>query len=241
MRGGGRHREWGCRCCLWCSRVGDLRVWVSGFHFLRDFPKKRTGGTDFVWGCFWHSSTSAMWVFKSSKLIINVLFRISCRPVKEFCQASFAARAETERWPREAFVFWCIIVLGNHLFIRISPGPLGLTCRDPRLKLLLPLRRRMSGKGALEKDLSRLLLRVIFSLIYIVDLFLGQWFAILVFAADAEIAPRVSGRDDVPTGVETDGQPRGRRAVVTRRLLPLAAGFTLTCLKLSTVGVEVGS
>jgi len=59
---------------------------------------------------------------------------------------------------------------------------------------LLPLRRRLSGKGLLEKDLSRLLLRVIFSLIYIVDLFLGQWFNILVFAGDAEFAPRVRKR-----------------------------------------------
>ena len=80
---------------------------------------------------------------------------------------------------------------------------------DPSLKLLLPLRRRMSGKGLLEKDLSRLFLRVKFSLIYIVDLFLGQWFFILVFAGDAEFAPRFSGIDDASTGVETDGQMPG--------------------------------
>ena len=80
---------------------------------------------------------------------------------------------------------------------------------DPNLKLLVPLWRRMSGKGLLEKDLSRLLLRVRFSLIYIVDLFLGQWFIILVFAGDAEFAARVSGRDDVSTWVETDGQTPG--------------------------------
>ena len=67
----------------------------------------------------------------------------------------------------------------------------------------------MSGKGLLEKDLSRLLLRVRFSLIYIVDLFLGQWFIILVFSGDADFAPRFSGRDDVSTGVETDGQTPG--------------------------------
>ena len=67
----------------------------------------------------------------------------------------------------------------------------------------------MSGKGLLEKDLSRLLLRVFFSLIYIVYLFLGQWFIILIFAGHAEFAPRVSGRDDVSTGVENDGQPPG--------------------------------
>ena len=67
----------------------------------------------------------------------------------------------------------------------------------------------MSGKGLLEKDLSRLPLRVRFSLIYFVDLCLGQWFVILVFAGHAEFAPRVSGRDDVPTGVEIDGQTPG--------------------------------
>ena len=54
-------------------------------------------------------------------------------------------------------------------------------CWDPSLKLLLPLRRMMSGKagkGAQETDLSQLLLRVRLSLFYIVDLFLGQWFNI---------------------------------------------------------------
>ena len=82
---GDTHRGWGYQCCLWCSRVDDIRVWVPGFHFLRDCPKKRTGGTDFVWGCYWHHSTSAMWVSKSSKITINLLFRFSCQPVKEFC------------------------------------------------------------------------------------------------------------------------------------------------------------
>ena len=125
--------------------------------------------------------------------------------------------------------------------MRISPGPLGLNCWDPSLKLLLPLRRRLSGKGASEKDLSRLLLRVTFSLIYLVDLFLGQWFIILVFAGDAEFPPTVSGSDDVLIGVETDGQPRVHHAVVTRRLVSLAAGFSLTSLKLSTLRVKVGS
>ena len=99
----------------------------------------------------------------------------------------------------------------------------------------------MSGKEALGKDLSWLLLMVRFSLIYIVDLFLGQWFFIFVFAGDAEFAPAVSEKDDVSTGVETDGQPRVHRGVVTRRLVLLARGFSMTFLKLSTVGVEVVS
>ena len=82
---------------------------------------------------------------------------------------------------------------------------------DPSLKLLLPLRRRMSGKGALEKDLSRLLLIFRFSLIYIVDLFLGQWFIILVFAVQAEFAPRVRKRWRIDWGGEwwsAEGTPR---------------------------------
>ena len=52
----------------------------------------------------------------------------------------------------------------------------------------------MSGKGLLGKDISRLFLRVRFSLIYIVDLFFGQWFIILVFAGHAEFALRVQKR-----------------------------------------------
>ena len=134
-----------------------------------------------------------------------------------------------------------MIALGNHLFIRISPRPLGLLCRDPSLKLLLPLRTRRSAKGALGKDLSRLLASVRFSLIYILDLFLGQWFNIVVFAGVGDFAPGVSGRDDVSTGVQTQPQPSIHHAVVTRHLVSLAGGFSMTSLKLSTVGVEVGS
>ena len=127
------------------------------------------------------------------------------------------------------------------MFIRISPGPLGLTCRDPSLKLLLLLQKRISGKGAPEKNLTRLLLRIRFSLIFIVDLFLGQWFIILIFAGDAKFAPRTSGRDDVSTGVETDGQPGVHRAVITRRLVSLTGAFSMTSLKWFTVGTNVVS
>ena len=48
-------------------------------------------------------------------------------------------------------------------------------------------------KGGSRKDLSRLLLRIGFPLIYNVELYLGQWFINLVFAGDAEFAPSVSG------------------------------------------------
>ena len=72
-------------------------------------------------------------------------------------------------------------------------------------------------------------------------MFLGKWFIILVFAGDAEFAPIVSERDDVSTGVETDGQPKIRRNVVTRHLVLLAGGFSMTSLNVSKVGVEVGS
>ena len=41
---------------------------ICSVSFSQRFSGKRTGGTDFVWVCFWHRSTSAMWVFKSSYL-----------------------------------------------------------------------------------------------------------------------------------------------------------------------------
>ena len=42
------------------------------------------------------------------------------------------------------------------------------------------------------------------------------------FLGDAETIPGVSGTEEVSTGVETDGQLRGRHIVVTRSLVPLA-------------------
>ena len=44
------------------------------------------------------------------------------------------------------------------------------------------------------------------------------------FLGDAETIPGVSGTEEVSTGVETDGQLRGRHIVVTRSLVPLAGG-----------------
>ena len=43
----------------------------------------------------------------------------------------------------------------------------------------------------------------------------------VLFLCDAETIPGVSGNEEVSTGVETDGQLRGRHIVVTRSLLPL--------------------
>ena len=63
----------------------------------------------------------------------------------------------------------------------------------------------------------------------------------LVCVGDAEFAPNISERDDLSTGKETDGQPRVRRAVITRHLVSLAGGFSITPPKLSTVRVEIGS
>ena len=44
----------------------------------------------------------------------------------------------------------------------------------------------------------------------------------LFILGDAKTIPGVSGNEDVSTGVETDGQLRGRHIVVTRSLVPLA-------------------
>ena len=58
---------------------------------------------------------------------------------------------------------------------------------------------------------------------------------------DAETIPGVSGTEEVSTGVETDGQLRGRHIVVTRSLVPLAGGPSMMSLRLSTVEVGAGS
>ena len=59
------------------------------------------------------------------------------------------------------------------------------------------------------------------------------------FPGDAETFSGVSGNEDVSTGVETDGQLRGRQIVVTRSVVPLAGGPSMMSLRLSTV--EVGA
>ena len=46
----------------------------------------------------------------------------------------------------------------------------------------------------------------------------------VLFLGDAETIPGVSGNEEVSTGVETDGQLRGRHIVVTRSLVRLAGG-----------------
>ena len=78
------------------------------------------------------------------KLSLTFLLEVLCWPVIEFYYASCAARAETWRWLREVIIFQCIFVLGNHFFIRISPGLPGLTCWNPSLKLVLPLRKKIT-------------------------------------------------------------------------------------------------
>ena len=63
-----------------------------------------------------------------------------------------------------------------------------------------------------------------------------------MFPGDAETIPGVSENEDVSTGVETDGQLRGRHIVVTRSLIPLAGGGGhRMSLRLSTVEVGAGS
>ena len=41
---GDTQRGWGCRWCLWCSRVGDLRVEHQGFTFSEIVQRKRLEG-----------------------------------------------------------------------------------------------------------------------------------------------------------------------------------------------------
>ena len=63
-----------------------------------------------------------------------------------------------------------------------------------------------------------------YSLFYIAGFSSYQWLIFHLFLGDAETIPGASGNEDVSTGVETDGQFRGRHIVVTRSLVPLAGG-----------------
>ena len=68
-----------------------------------------------------------------------------------------------------------------------------------------------------------------------------QWLIPCLFPGDAETIPGVSGNEYVSTGVETDGQLRGRQIVVTRSLVPLAGIPSMMSLRLFTVEVGAGS
>ena len=108
-----------------------------------------------------------------------------------------------------------------------EPGlPLGQTCLAPNLRLARRLRRKKMSErkarwSALQRFLSRLFLRVGCSLFYIAGFQSYQWLISCLFPGDAETIPEVSRNQDVSTGVETDGQLRGRHIVVTRSLAPL--------------------
>ena len=49
-----------------------------------------------------------------------------------------------------------------------------------------------------------------------------SWLIFRLCASDAETILGISGNEDVSTGVETDGQLKGRHIIVTRSLVPLA-------------------
>ena len=109
----------------------------------------------------------------------------------------------------------------NQWFMPMSLDCLGQTCLAPSLRLARrlqkkKLRERRVGWNALEIVFSRLFLRVGCSLFYIAGFQSYQWFISCLLQGDAETSPGVSGNEDKSTGVETDGQLRGRHIVVTR-------------------------
>ena len=112
----------------------------------------------------------------------------------------------------------------------MSLNCLGQMCLVPSLRLARRLqkkkkpRERRVRQNALQRVLSRLILRVGCSLFYIAGFcHISGSFPVL-FLGDAETIPGVSGNEEVSTGVETDRQLRGRRIVVTKSLVPLAGG-----------------
>ena len=82
-------------------------------------------------------------------------------------------------------------------------------------------REKRVRRNALQRVLSRLFLRVGCSPFYIAIFFMSVAHSPVLFLGDAETIPGVSGNEEVSTGVETDGQLRGRHIVVTRSLVAL--------------------
>ena len=128
----------------------------------------------------------------------------------------------------------------------MSLNCLGQMCLVASLRLARRLQRKKPREkrvrqNALQRVLSRLFLRVGCSLFYIAGIcHISGSFPVL-FLGDAETIPGVSGNEEITTGVETDGQLRGRHIVVTRSLVPLAGGPSMMSLRLSTVEVKAGS
>ena len=139
-----------------------------------------------------------------------------------------------------------MIALENQWFILMSLDYLGQTCLVPSLRLARrlqkkKLREKRVGQNALRWVLSRLFSRVGCSLFYIAGFWSYHWRIFSLFLGDAETIPGVSGNEDPSTGVETDGQLRGRHKVVTRSLVALARGSSMMSLRLSLVGIGAGS
>ena len=80
---------------------------------------------------------------------------------------------------------------------------------------------RREGRNSHQRVLSGLYLRVGCSLYYIAGFHIDHWLIPIYFESNAVFAQEFSGKNDVSTGVETDGHLKGRRIVVTRSLVPL--------------------
>ena len=111
----------------------------------------------------------------------------------------------------------------------MSLNCLGQMCLVPNLRLARRLQKRKLnerrvGRRALQRVLSRLFSRVGCTLFYIAGFCHISGSFPVFFLGDAETIPGVSGNEEMSTGVETDGQLRGRHIVVTRSLVPLAGG-----------------
>ena len=104
---------------------------------------------------------------------------------------------------------------------------LGQMCLVPSLRLARRLQKKKPREtrvrqNALQRVFSRLFLRVGCSLFYIAGFCHISGSLPVLLLGDAETIPEVSGNEEVSTGVEADGQLRGRHIVVTRSLVPLA-------------------
>ena len=84
-------------------------------------------------------------------------------------------------------------------------------------------RKKSQAKRAPKSPLTAVLESWLLSILHC-RFYSYQWLIPCLFLGVAETIPGVPGNEDVSTGVETDGQLRGRHIVATRSLVLLAGG-----------------
>ena len=174
-------------------------------------------------------------------LPLALLLELLCWPVTELYWASYAAR-----WNMKMTSRGCCVLVHNRSEEPVvhanEPGLPRTDVSGSEFEVGAPTseeeteRKKSRTKCAPKSPLTAVLESWLLSILPC-KFSVSQWLIPCLFPGDAEMIQGVSGNEDVSTGVETDGQLRGRHIVVTRSLVPFAGGPSMMSLGLSIVKV----